>query len=1115
MRKALQSVQTQRTGPRSSGNLQFAFFNFHFAIRRFQGRSSWLALIAALVLLVVAAYAVARTATNSAPEPAIEQPPGDTYAEVPDAQAHNEEAAASSLNLHQWGALTLIHGLPSDHVRAITQDSEGTLWFATDNGLARYDGRRIQKVSADGLPVGRIRSLSFDQDGALWVASDNGAGRLLPGERFQPVAESSSHPITAVWCPERGREVLVSEHGLVFDCEVTAAGPGRVSVLGPKETRLLTVEPNRSAPLSLNCVVSHQGKIITGTSGRGLLEISGAKVKEVTSKPRSFFVKSLAVDRKGDIWLGAEAPRAESGLYQATDPARPEKIAAETGSVTGLCFDNRGDLWAITDHRGAFRFKGSRQTDHFTFENTAGGLRSDLLYSVFVDREEVVWFGTDRGICRFDPHSPHVERLPGDFQSNYVRAIARSADGVLWCGTNRGLYFRPPESPDRVTREWKSVDVLAPSPVFSICEVKDGRLLVGASTGLYAASRPTAPSESPSLARIGADSIGQPAPSIRAICRFRSEVYGAEFGHGLERIDDAGLTHVWPAASADKKFREVISLYDDRQGQLWIGTARAGVFWFDGREVREAPGLGQLATGAVWSFAGSGDQGVWIATEHGLYYYDSTKLEEILGGTDVHSVAVSPVTGSVWCATAGSGLYQVLAGAELRPAVSRLDAERGLPSDSVYAVLSEASGEGESLWIGTNRGIATYQPERTPPLLRPVRILGQRQYQPEEIKGLIHLRYPQNSLLVEVMGISTRTFPEQFQYSFSVADGSGKPIKTQVSHEPQFVMGNLKPGDYRVQAFVYGSDLVASSPLAFGFRIGQAPFPWTSTALAVLLSLSLAALGWGYFQNRRLARANRQLGTANLQLAQTRLQLANETENERRRIARDLHDQTLADLRRLLMNADRLAAESGNGDGAQIRQEIESISTEIRHICEDLSPSVLANVGLFAALEWALADAVAHMPEDKRFEYEFIAPDDLEEKLALDQSNRIQIYRIVQEAISNVCRHADCRRVRLVVQDSLASVTDVRPVLASAGQPATLATEQPGPTAASEAVLVVTLEDDGKGIDQSVKRNHSGRGLSNIISRASLIEAEAAWEPRPGGGTLFRLRKHVHLKPHY
>ncbi len=116
--------------------------------------------------------------------------------------------------------------------------------------------------------------------------------------------------------------------------------------------------------------------------------------------------------------------------------------------------------------------------------------------------------------------------------------------------------------------------------------------------------------------------------------------------------------------------------------------------------------------------------------------------------------------------------------------------------------------------------------------------------------------------------------------------------------------------------------------------------------------------------------------------ASARLQLASEAEAERRRIARDLHDQTLADLRRLLLLTDEMqrndapAQVTGGGmiqtttasavDPSELRAEIESISQEVRRICEDLSPSVLENVGFAAALEWALSGAVAHTPEGRK-----------------------------------------------------------------------------------------------------------------------------------------------------
>src|SRR6185295_7360020 len=113
---------------------------------------------------------------------------------------------------------------------------------------------------------------------------------------------------------------------------------------------------------------------------------------------------------------------------------------------------------------------------------------------------------------------------------------------------------------------------------------------------------------------------------------------------------------------------------------------------------------------------------------------------------------------------------------------------------------------------------------------------------------------------------------------------------------------------------------------------------------------------------------------------------------------------------------DRLpATESTNGyvRPSDFRVEIEAISTEIRRICEDLSPSALANVGLGAALEWALADAVGHQPPGKKFEYEFVSEGGVDGSLALEAAVHIQIHRIVQEAISNVCPHPAATHVQL------------------------------------------------------------------------------------------------------
>jgi signal transduction histidine kinase len=344
------------------------------------------------------------------------------------------------------------------------------------------------------------------------------------------------------------------------------------------------------------------------------------------------------------------------------------------------------------------------------------------------------------------------------------------------------------------------------------------------------------------------------------------------------------------------------------------------------------------------------------------------------------------------------------------------------------------------------------------------------------------LSYPQNSLALDVVAQSSRTFPEQFTYAFTLRDASGHEVKRKLGADAQFLMENLAPGGYTVEARAFTKDLVASVPLRFAFNVGRAPFPRTLVLLASLLALALVALLWGAWQNRKMARATSELADANQQLASARLNLANEAERERRRIARDLHDQTLADLRSLMLLTDQLPARvNGQRDAvepATFRAEIESISTEIRRICEDLSPSALDNVGLAAALEWALSNAAAHCPTQERFEHEFAADEDLDERLSLASGVRMQIYRIAQEAITNVCRHADARRVSLSVH------------LTRAGE------------------LTLTLEDDGRAdFDPHERRARRGRGLASIRDRASLIDAEVSWERRDSGGTRFTLRK--------
>jgi signal transduction histidine kinase/ligand-binding sensor domain-containing protein len=1059
-------------------------------------------------------------------------------------------------NLHRWGAVTLFHGLPSDRVRAIAQAPDGAMWFGTDAGLARYDGRRIQTVSEEGLASRRILALRFDAQGTLWIGTDGGALVRLPSGEFRALNELTGKSVTALATTnagESGRTILATVDGSIFEC---AGCDGRTLNLKPiaewpaRDVAATDgVQANPSAPRNatnlrdlatqeVTSVVVENGTVLVGTRRRGLLIVENGTLKELTTRPRPFFIETLAQSKSGSVLLGSQTSAAESGLFKlesSSNTPRLSKLAGATGTVTSLGFGSGTDLFAGTETRGVFLYRDNRLAERFTFAGTAGGLRSDRIYAVFVDREGVAWFGTDRGVCRYDPKGVSVEPLAEENDANFVRSIYRTKAGRLLVGTNRGLYVRDERAPT-----WRPIEEVAGKIVHAIAEDESGKLLVGTGAGLFIGlpteppareekSKPEeTPSPTPQAAAEQAESTqtandeSQPPTaeeekaepptkkttdpalrgSVRAIAIFNGATYVASFGRGLERFDGVGRrTLIWPKSGEDQRGREVVSLYTDGTNErLWIGTANAGAFYFDGKTVKSDLALAALGDSTVWGVGSDGDL-LWLATGRGLYARRAGgELLEIAPGTDARSVVAVPLTYTArsetlnspqaWCATAGAGVLRVALDDQFGPLVARLDAEQGLPSQSAFALLPIAGDDRAlTILVGTSKGLARYQPGFEPPALELTRVTASRTYQTEEWRnGPLTLEYPQSGLVVDYAANASRTFPEQFQYSFLLTDGEGNVIKKKVSHDSQFQAESLRAGRYRVAARAYTVDLTPSPPFIFEFEVARAPFPWTIVSLSVLLALALVALLWGYVQHRKIVLSGAELLEANRQLGAARLQLANEAESERRRIARDLHDQTLADLRRLLLLTDEMQAtatslngENGSGasgvDPSELRTEIESISQEVRRICEDLSPSVLENVGFAAALEWSVTSGLAHLPADCRFNYDFLCDENLESRLRLSSGVQMQIYRIVQEAVSNICRHAEASNVRLSLH------------------------------ATDEGDFLLRLEDDGRGFNHNHKRERTGRGLGGIRARASLIEAEVDWETREGGGTVLVLRK--------
>jgi signal transduction histidine kinase len=201
------------------------------------------------------------------------------------------------------------------------------------------------------------------------------------------------------------------------------------------------------------------------------------------------------------------------------------------------------------------------------------------------------------------------------------------------------------------------------------------------------------------------------------------------------------------------------------------------------------------------------------------------------------------------------------------------------------------------------------------------------------------------------------------------------------------------------------------------------------------------------------------------------LQFVTLAESERKLLAADLHDQTLSDLRELARIARRLfelpegkmSPEVRDGIG-YIMNGLEAAMNEVRRAMESLSPSALDTLGFLPALENCLARAASS--SDRPFATRFACLV-REEEVRLSEIEQLLVYRIVQEALNNISKHASARAVELLV-------------------------------ARVSGDLFIRVVDDGRGMTESGELGRA-RGLENMRYRARLIGASLTWLRGMGG----------------
>lgn len=218
------------------------------------------------------------------------------------------------------------------------------------------------------------------------------------------------------------------------------------------------------------------------------------------------------------------------------------------------------------------------------------------------------------------------------------------------------------------------------------------------------------------------------------------------------------------------------------------------------------------------------------------------------------------------------------------------------------------------------------------------------------------------------------------------------------------------------------------------------------------------------------------LARSQLELRSLSASLAEAREEERRRIARELHDELGQRLSALKMELSTLGLAPGYGtqDGriASMLEMLDETVASVRRIAADLRPLMLDDLGLNAAIEWLARDAARRMGIE-------VAVRLCENDPLIGGRASIALYRMVQEALTNVARHA--------------RATDVRIELRPSGDE-----------------LVLTIKDNGVGFPNPTSRRDGSFGLLGIRERAYMLGGNLELDNPPGGGARITVRLPIH-----
>jgi len=390
---------------------------------------------------------------------------------------------------------------------------------------------------------------------------------------------------------------------------------------------------------------TRDGYVWLGTQ-TGLVKFDGVRftaVDEIDGMSiRNVWVTELLEDEQGALWIGTDG----AGLIQLSHGKRTqygERDGLPAGPIRCLVSDRRGAVWACTPHGLAELARGTVRV----FGADHGLPSGDVPAACAAPDGALVAAANDAQVARWDRtrFRAHRLRLP---DSAGIQALLCAADGTLWAGTSAGLVHVRGDREDRLT----TADGLADDSILTLTQSGDT---------VFAGTK-----------------------------------------NGFSRITGAEIESFRPQDGLSQS--TVYSVYEDREGSLWVATKHGLNQFLDGRAIpyTTSEGLPGNNTGPIlqdrFGTTWVGTLGAGLARFNGRRFVTITTRDGLASNTI--ATLAEDVAGDLWVGT-DAGLNRIHQG----HVNGTWTTSRGLPANGVRALFRDRDG---TIWIATSGGVATF-----------------------------------------------------------------------------------------------------------------------------------------------------------------------------------------------------------------------------------------------------------------------------------------------------------------------------------------------------------------------------------------------------------------------